>query len=134
MAVALAGVISFAGTAMSQQKPAGAPATSGTQVAPTAPAAPMTSSPMSQMEKFSGVIKGVDRGKKEITLKIGKEQKTFFFDNMTKFTEGKRELTAADLKKGMHVNLEYKKDGSRMVAESIDIMPKIASSGTHPYK
>lgn len=112
--VALLTLVAFVSGAMAQQTPAPAPAK---------PAAAPAKEEKPKIEKFSGVIEKVDEVAKTIDMKgkVGKVEKTLSFatDDKTKITKGKDTLSFADLKKGMDVSVEYKKDGDKMVAVAI---------------
>lgn len=89
---------------------------------PPASAAP---APASTLEKCSGVVERVDVAKKDFSVKNGKEEMTFSRTDKTKITEGKKELSFADLKQGLQVTVKYKKEGDKLVAEKISVgMPK----------
>ena len=98
----------------------------------TAPPKATTPAPV-KLEKFTGDIKSVDAVAKSIVVaKPGKvvEEKTFFVDDKTKITKGKDALTFADLKAGMNVVIEYKKDGDKLIAVTIKVSaPKAAPKG-----
>jgi len=82
------------------------------------------SPPPSALEKFTGDIKSVDAGAKSIVVtKPGKvpEDKTFFVDKATKITKGQAHLKFEDLKAGMNVVVEYKKDGDKNIAVTIKV-------------
>jgi hypothetical protein len=92
--------------------------------------------PAPKMHKLSGAIAKVDEPaktfevKKVVTVKGKKEEKvmTFATSDTTKITKGKKTLTFADLKEGMHVAVEYKAEMGKNTAEAIKIAtPKIAS-------
>jgi Cu/Ag efflux protein CusF len=108
----------------------GAIATAPPKAATTpAPAAPATTAPV-KLEKFTGDIKSVDAVAKSIVVVKGKESKTFIVDDKTKITKGKDALTFADLKAGMNVVLEYKKDGDKLIAVTIKVSaPKAPPKG-----
>jgi len=83
--------------------------------------------PPPKLEKFTGDIKSVDAMAKSIVVVKGKESKTFLVDDKTKITKGKDVLTFADLKAGMNVVIEYKKDGDKLIAVTIKVSaPKAA--------
>ncbi len=108
--VALLTTVAFVSGVMAQQKPAPAPAPA------TAPApAPEKAA---KAEKFSGTVEKVDEAAKTVDVKSGKKTMTFATDQ-AKLTRGGKEMSAADLKKGMHVSVEYKKEGDKMVATDI---------------
>ena len=86
-----------------------------------APAAPVSTKP-AKVEKFPGEIKGVDAMGKSIVVAQGKEEKTFAIDDKIKITKGKKEaLKLEDLKAGMNVIIEYKKDGEKNIATAIRV-------------
>ena len=85
-----------------------------------APASPATT-PTSSLEKYSGVVEKVDVAKKDFSVKNGKEEMTFSWTDKTKITEGTKALSFTDLKKGQEVTVEYKKEGSKSVAEMISV-------------
>jgi Cu/Ag efflux protein CusF len=80
-----------------------------------------TPPPPPKLEKFTGDIKSVDAVAKSIVVVKGKESKTFIVDDKTKITKGKDALTFADLKAGMNVVIEYKKDGEKLIAVTIKV-------------
>jgi Cu/Ag efflux protein CusF len=99
---------------------AAAPPKAATTPAPPAP----------KLEKFTGDIKSVDAVAKSIVVVKGKDSKTFIVDDKTKITKGKDALTSADLKAGMNVVIEYKKDGEKLIAVTIKVSaPKAAPKG-----
>jgi len=98
----------FVSGVMAQQKPAATPAPAAQQ---------------SKLEKFSGTVEKVDSAKKEISVKQGKEEMTFSLGEKAKITEGKKELSLNDLKKGTNVSVEYTKEGTKLTAESISVGP-----------
>ena len=125
-------LVAFVSGVMAQQKPAPEKPAAAPAPAPK-PAAP------TKLEKFSGAIEKVDEIAKAIEVKgkVKKEEKvlTFATDDKTKITKGKETLSFADLKKGMHVSVEYKKDGDKMVAAAIKISaPKAAPKKEAPKK
>jgi hypothetical protein len=85
------------------------------------PAAPATTKPAPpvKLEKFTGDVKNVDAVAKSIVVAKGKKEKTFLVDDNTKITKGKDALPFADLKAGMNVALDYKKDGEKSIAVTI---------------
>ena len=97
-----------------------APPKAATTPAPAAPASTKPAPP-AKLEKFSGDIKGVDAVAKSIVVAKGKEEKGFVVDDKTKITKGKDTLSFADLKAGMNVVIEYKKDGDKLIAGTIKV-------------
>jgi Cu/Ag efflux protein CusF len=74
-----------------------------------------------KFEKYSGVVEKVDVAKKDFSVKSGKEEMTFSCVDKTRITEGKKDLTFADLKKGLQVTVKYIKDGGKLVAAKISV-------------
>jgi hypothetical protein len=111
--VVLLTLVAFVSGAMAQGKPATTPA-------PAAPASTKPAPP-AKLEKFSGDMKGVDAVAKSIVVAKGKEEKSFVVDDKTKITKGKDTLSFADLKAGMNVVIEYKKDGDKLIAGTIKV-------------
>ena len=97
-----------------------APPKAATTPAPAAPASTKPAPP-AKLEKFTGDIKSVDTMAKSIVVAKGKVEKTFIVNDETKITKGKDALTFADLKAGMNVVIEYKKDGDKLIAVTIKV-------------
>ncbi len=112
IAFALVTSVAFVSGVMAQQ--------SSPPAAPSAPSAP------AKMEKFSGTIEKIDEAAKEIVLKNGKEEKTFSWGDQTKFTQGKKQLTSSDLKKGERLSVHYKMEGNKLTAEKVNVSTKTA--------
>ncbi len=89
-----------------------------TETPAPAPAAQATPAP-AKIEKFSGEVKNVDAMAKSIAVAKGKVEKSFVVTADTKITKGKEALKFEDLKAGMNVAVEYKKDGDKLIAASI---------------
>jgi hypothetical protein len=122
-------MVAFVSGVMAQQKPAPAPAPAPTKPAP-APAAPAKAE-KPKIEKFNGVIEKVDEMAKafDVKGKVKKEDKTMTFvaNDQTKITKAGKDVPFAELKKGMDVSAEYKKDGDKNIATAIKIAaPKAA--------
>ena len=115
--VALLTLVAFVSGAIAAAPPKAA----GTTTAPAAPAATPKPAPPAKLEKFAGDIKGVDAMAKSIAVAKGKEEKTFGVTADTKITKGKEALKFEDLKAGMTVATEYKKDGDKMIAVTIKV-------------
>ena len=98
----------FVSGVMAQQKPAATPAPAVQQ---------------SKLEKFTGTVEKVDSAKKEVFVKQGKEEMTFSLGEKAKIMEGKKELSLNDLKKGTNVSVEYTKEGTKLIAQSISVGP-----------
>jgi len=91
-----------------------------------------------RLEQVKGVIEKVDEAKKDIVVKQEKDLKTLYgyipmvgkemtlsLDNQAKIAEANKELSFTDLKEGMHVSIEYKKEGNNLIAEAINVnMPE----------
>lgn len=104
----------------------GAIAAAPPKAATTAPAAPATTKPVKmEKEKFSGAIKSVDAMAKSVVVAKAKVEKTFVVTADTKITKGKEALKFEDLKAGMNVSVEYKKEMDKMIAGAIKVsVPK----------
>ena len=127
--VALVAFVAFSTGVMAQQKPAPAK--------PAATPAPAPAPAAAKLEKFSGMVDQVDEMAKAITVKgkVKKEEKalTFATDDKTKITKSGKDMPVADLKKGMQVAVEYKKDGDKMTAATIKVAaPKAAPKKEKP--
>ena len=106
----------------------GALAAAPPKAATTAPAAaaPATTAP-AKMEKFSGEVKNVDAMAKSIVVAKAKVEKSFVVTADTKITKGKEALKFEDLKAGLNVAIDYKKDGDKLIAATIKVStPKAA--------
>lgn len=99
---------------------AAAPPKTETTPAPAKPAETKPAPP-AKLEKFSGEIKSVDAMAKNIVVAKKKVEKTFMVDETAKITKGKTNLTFADLKAGMSIVTEYKKDGDKLIAVTIKV-------------
>jgi Cu/Ag efflux protein CusF len=114
--VALITFVAFVSGVMAQGKPATAPAPASTK--PASPA---------KLEKFSGEIKSVDAMAKSIVVAKGKVEKAFVVTADTKITKGKDTVALADLKVGLNVAIEAKKEGDKLIAITIKVStPKAA--------
>jgi len=114
--VVLLTLVAFVSGAIAQGKPATTPA----------PAAPASTKPV-KLEKFSGEVKSVDGMAKSIVVAKAKEEKTFAVTTDTKITKGKEALKFDDLKAGMNVVIEHKKEMDKMIAVTIKVSaPKAA--------
>ncbi len=102
---------------------------SGAIAAAPPKAAGTTPAPV-KLEKFAGDIKSLDAMAKSIVVtKPGKvpEDKTFLVTADTKITKGKDALKFEDLKAGMNVVIEYKKEMDKMITVTIKVSaPKAA--------
>jgi len=121
--LALAISVAFVSGVMAQQNPVQT-ATAGTTKAPAETA---------KLEKFSGVINKVDEATKDVLVQFHKEKMTFSLGDQTKIMEGKKELPFTDLKKGLWASVEYKKEGDKLMAESMSVsMPKVTAKKETP--
>jgi len=119
--VAVLTMVAFVSGTMAQQKPASVPAS-----------APSPEKP-AKMEKFSGTVEKVDEATKMIDVKMKKKTMAFAVDDQTKITKAGKEMAFADVKKGMHVSLDYKKEGDKMIATAIKAAaPKAAKKKVKP--
>lgn len=115
--VALAVSAAFASAVMAEQKP-DPQATTGQET---------------KLEKFNGVVKKVDEAARHVLVQFHKEKMTFSLGEHTKIVEGKKEMPFSDLKKGMWVSVKYKKEGNKMLAESMHVsMPKMPAKKENP--
>ena len=98
-------------------------------IAADAPKAATTAPAPAKVEKFSGDIKNVDATAKSIVVAgKGKVEKSFVVNAETKITKGKEALKLEDLKAGINVAVEYKKDGDKNIAAAIKLpTPKPAT-------
>jgi len=110
--VALLTLAAFVSGVMAQPKPAAEKPAAAPEKAPAKAEKP-------KMEKFAGEVKNVDAMAKNLVVAKGKDEKTFAAGADTKITKGKETLKFEDLKAGMNVAIEYKKDGDKMVATAI---------------
>ena len=72
------------------------------------------------MEKFCGKIRSTDAKAKSIVVSEGKTEKTFVIDESTKITKGKDAVALAELKAGLDVAIEAKKEGDKLIAAMIN--------------
>lgn len=132
--VALLTMVVFVSGVMAQQKAAPAPAKpAGTAAPAPAPAAEKAAKPApekpAKTEKVTGTVEKVDEAAKAVVVKGKKDEKTIGINDKTKITKGGKDMPFADLKKGMNVSVEYKKDGDKMVATAIKASaPKAAKA------
>jgi hypothetical protein len=118
--VALFTMVAFVSGVMAQQKPAAAPAKAAGTAAPApAPAKAPATEKAAKVEKFAGMVEKVDEAAKAVVVKGKKDEKTFVINDKTTIMKGGKDMPLTDLKKGMNVSLEYKKDGDKMVAVAI---------------
>jgi hypothetical protein len=110
---------------------AAAPGPAASATTKPAAAAAATTAPV-KLEKFGGEIKSVDAVAKSLVVVKGKVEKTkvektFVVTADTKITKGKEALKFEDLKAGMNVGIEYKKEMDKLIAVTIKVpVPKAA--------
>ena len=90
-------------------------------MAESKPAPQATTAQETRLEKFSGVVEKVDQANKDVLVEFHKEKMTFSFDDHTKVMEGKKEMPFSDLKKGVWASVQYKKEGNKLLAESMHV-------------
>lgn len=90
------------------------------------PKSATTAAPTEKLSKFRGIIEKVDEAGKTVEVKGKKtEPLTLSTDEKTKVMIGGKEASFADLKKGQHVVVEYKKEGTKSTAITItEAVPK----------
>jgi Cu/Ag efflux protein CusF len=120
--VSLITMVAFVSGAMAQPKPAPAP-TPAPAPAPEKPA---------KMKTSSGTIRMVDEAAKMVDVKKGKKTMSFVIDDQTKITKAGKEISLADLKKGMRVSIEYEKEGDRRIATTIKASSPKAAKKAKP--
>jgi hypothetical protein len=85
-------------------------------------ASPAPAVPGQKMELFNGVIESVDMSKKDMVVEFQKDKMSFSLNDQTKvFDEGTKVLKLSDLKKGEWASVEYNKEGSQLIAQSIHL-------------
>jgi hypothetical protein len=116
--LALAISVVFVSGVMAQEKQAPAQATTTQET---------------KLEKFNGVVEKVDQATKDVLVRFHKENMTFSVGDHTKIVEGKKELPFTDLTKGMWASVQYKKEGNKLVAESMHVStPKMQAKKENP--
>jgi hypothetical protein len=122
--VALAISVAFVSVGMAQQTPAAAqkPATAQTPAAAVQKPALAQKAPAKEnWGKVRGVVENVNAATQEITVQTQKEKMAFSVGEKTKISEVTTKLPFSDLKKGMSVTVEYKKEGNKLLAEWVDV-------------
>ena len=75
-----------------------------------------------KMELFNGVIESADMSKKNVVVEYQKDKMSYSLNDKTKvFDEGTKVLKLSDLKKGEWASVEYNKEGSQLIAQSIHV-------------
>jgi len=114
--------------------------TSGLMAQAEASTAAAVPAPKVKMELFNGVIESVDMSKKDVVVEFQKDKMSFSLNDKTKvFDEGTKVLKLSDLKKGEWASVEYNKEGSGRIAESIHVSSfkkseYVTSTGNTPNK
>jgi len=121
-------VVVFAVIAVArQQKQTEAPTSASAPVLPVKEEKP-------KIEKFLGAIENVNEmtGTIDVKGKVKKEEKrvTFLTDGNIRITRAGNEMSLAELKRGMAVSVEYKKDGDKVVA----VVVKVSAPKAGPKK
>ncbi len=93
---------------------------------------PVATAPVSRLERFNGVIVKVDEATRDALVQFHKEKMTFSFGDQTKITQGSKALTFNDLKKGQWASIGDRKEGDKLLAETVHVsMPLVAKKETH---
>ena len=88
---------------------------------------PAATAPVSRLERFNGVIVKVDEATRDALVQFHKEKMSFSFNDQTNIAEGSKGLTFNDLKKGLWASIEYRKEGDKLMAETVHVsMPLVA--------
>ncbi len=74
-----------------------------------------------KIEKFGGVVEGVDQAGQSFTIRKHKQERVFFWNDQTKFSHDEKTLSPLDLKKGEHVKISYLEEGGKSIATTIKI-------------
>jgi Cu/Ag efflux protein CusF len=102
-------------------------------MAESKPVPQATTAQETKLEKFSGMVEKVDQATKDVLVEFHKEKMTLSLDEHTKILEGKKEVPFTDLKKGMWASVQYKKEGNKMLAESMHVsMSKMPAKKENP--
>jgi len=103
----------------------GSTAQEKTITVPEKSAIPIPAPENPNMERFFGTIEKVNELRKTIDVKgkVKKEKKTLTFsiNDRTKIARAKKELSMTNLKNGMDVLVEYKKEGDTLIAAVIKV-------------
>ncbi len=94
--------VAFVSVSMAQPKPA------------------TTSAPTQRLAMIRSIIEKIDEAAKTIEVKGQKAGPlTFFTDEKTRIMVGNKEASFADLKRGQYVVVEYKQEGTKLLAVTI---------------
>ena len=108
---ALAVPVLFSGRAVAAEQSAQA----------SAKPAAMNASQQNKLERFNGVIEKVDPATKDVVVQFHKEKVDLAVSDHTRILEGSKPLPFGDLKKGMWTTAEYRKEGGKLIAESMNV-------------
>jgi hypothetical protein len=75
---------------------------------------------------FSGRVKKLDGAARTIEVSGKRKSMTLVLDDQTKITQDESEMALRDIKEGMKVFIEYKKEDNKIIATAI----KVAAPGT----
>jgi hypothetical protein len=75
-----------------------------------------------------GTVKTVDAKTRSVMVTGPKDrsEKRFLWNDQTKFVEGRKPVTAAELKAGERVRISYTKSGDSPLLQSVHILPEKA--------
>jgi hypothetical protein len=93
---------------------------------------PAATTPASRLERFNGVIVKVDEATRDAHVQLHKEKMIFSFGDQTKITEGSKALTFNDLKKGLWASIEYRKEGNKLMAETVHVSMSLVAKKGNP--
>lgn len=82
------------------------------------------------VKKMTGEITAIDAAAKTLTVKELKEEKTVSYSDTTPVMEGKKKMSAADMKVGEKVTVTYKEEDGKNMAEKIAIHKSTAKKKT----
>ena len=94
-------------------------APSPTQAPPAAP--PAAAGQAAQSQTASGELVSVDTKAKTLIIKAATGEMTFAYDDSTKISGGGKDAAGLATMKGAQTTVQYKKDGAKMLATSIDV-------------
>ena len=91
-----------------------------------------------KIQRFLGVIEKVDETARTIEVKgrVKKEEKVVVFptDDQIRITRGGIDMSLVELKKGMGVSIEYKRDGDKVIAVTVKVSaPKAGPKKEQPH-
>ncbi len=117
-----------------QQKPAGMEKPVGAQIFAALQKFAMAqpASGKENWEKVRGEIIDVNKAPKEITVQTSKEKMVFSVSEKTKISEVSTKRPLSDLKEGMPVTVEYRKEGNKALAEWIEVTRNVVAHAVTP--